>query len=104
MLMRAARSRRHWRRPTAVTAVAVGIAGLVGVAPAQAEPLVRCPSQDLQTAINNAPAGSTLVVFGHCTGTFIITKDLNLTGGAGAVLDANYTAFTVFVGGGARSG
>ncbi|MGW1811571.1 hypothetical protein [Streptomyces sp. NPDC002078] len=84
---------------TAATVAAMtAAAGLVGVVPAQAAPVirVRCPAQDLQAAINNASAGSTLQVSGICTGNFVITKNLTLTG-RGATLDGNHTGSVVTI-------
>lgn len=48
---------------------------------------VACPTENLQTAIDNAAAGSTIRITGTCTGRFRIDgKDLTLVGPA--VLDA----------------
>jgi hypothetical protein len=43
---------------------------------------VNCPADNLQDAIYAAPAGSTLLVSGTCTGNFYINKDLTLSGPA----------------------
>jgi hypothetical protein len=50
---------------------------------------VNCTTQNLQNKINAAPAGSTLLVKGTCTGTFTITKRLTVVGNPNATLDAN---------------
>ncbi|WP_051833084.1 hypothetical protein [Streptomyces katrae] len=87
----------------AATAMGVGLAGLVGAAPSHATEgiTVRCSSQSLQTAINNAAAGATLRLSGHCVGPFTITKNLTLTSGqdADAVLDGNQAGSTLTVSG-----
>jgi hypothetical protein len=62
-----------------------GSLALSGVAPAGASPVgitVHCPADNLQTAINAAPTGSTLLVDGTCTGNFYIGKNLTLSGPA----------------------
>ncbi|MER6919829.1 hypothetical protein ABT314_12545 [Streptomyces spiralis] len=90
----------------AATALAAttAVAGLVGAVPAQAAPvtLVRCPAQNLQTAIDSVPAGSTLLVSGTCTGNFTIDKNLSLVG-LGATLDGNRTGTVVTVAAGVRA-
>jgi len=56
-----------------------------GAAPAGANAAgitVNCPADNLQGAINAAPAGSTLLVSGTCTGNFYVNKDLTLSGPA----------------------
>ena len=65
--------------------MAGGFLAVSGVAPASASPAgitVHCPTDNLQTAINAAAAGSTLLVDGTCTGNFYIDKDLTLSGPA----------------------
>ena len=43
---------------------------------------VHCPTDNLQDAINSAPAGSRLLLDGTCTGNFYITNNLTLSGPA----------------------
>ena len=71
-----------------------GSLALSGAAPVGASPAgitVNCPADNLQDAIYSAPAGSTLLVSGTCTGNsfgnFYINKDLTLTGPA--ILDGS---------------
>lgn len=70
----------------AAVALGSGVAslGLISAAPpAGAEPVVvNCPPDNLQTAINNASSGSTILVSGTCLGAFTITKNLTLVGPA----------------------
>lgn len=84
-------TRAVWRWVTPATvAVAAGVIGPAAAGPAAAapqDPVVHCPSQDLQTAINSAPAGGTLRVDGTCVGNFTIAKSLTLIGGKSAALD-----------------
>src|SRR6516225_8804241 len=67
----------------AATLMSASSLALGGVAPAGATPgvTVHCPA-DLQSAISGAAPGSTVVVDGTCTGTFVIFQDLTLTGPA----------------------
>ena len=74
--------------------MAGGSLAVSGAAPAGASPAgitVNCPTDNLQNAIYAAPAGSTLLVSGTCTGNsfgnFYINKDLTLTGPA--ILDGS---------------
>ena len=66
--------------------IAGGSLALSGaVAPAGATPAgitVHCPTDNLQDAINSAPAGSRLLLDGTCTGNFYITNNLTLSGPA----------------------
>jgi Bacterial Ig-like domain (group 3) len=55
---------------------------------------------DLQAAINAANPGDTLDVTGHCTGNFIVNKDLTLQGEGSAVLDGGGTGTTIDIGSG----
>jgi hypothetical protein len=94
-------------RALIVTGIASLMAGgslaLSGVAPAGASPTsitVHCPADDLGAAIYAAPAGSTLLVDGTCTGNFYIDKDLTLSGpatldGGGVATVLNVMAGTV---------
>jgi predicted outer membrane repeat protein len=67
-------------------------------APAAAPIKVNCPADDLQAAINSAPAGATIRVSGTCIGNFSIAKDLTLVGaGSGATLDGNGTGRVVYI-------
>ena len=70
---------RSWVLFVAATGSLVAGGSLVisDVAPAGASPAVitvHCPTDNLQTAINNAVSGSTLLVNGTCTGNFSITR------------------------------
>ena len=54
--------------------IAGGSLAVSGAAPAGASPAgitVNCPADNLQDAIYSAPAGSTLLVNGTCTGNFL---------------------------------
>ena len=65
--------------------MAGGSLALSGAAPASASPAgitVNCPADNLADAIYSAPAGSTLLVSGTCTGNFYIDKSLTLSGPA----------------------
>jgi predicted outer membrane repeat protein len=67
-------------------------------APAAAPIKVKCPADDLQSAIDSARAGATIHVSGTCIGNFSIAKDLTVVGlGAGATLDGNSTGRVVFI-------
>jgi hypothetical protein len=71
-----------------LSALAV-VAVVLGLAPsAMASITVKCDTQSLQQKITNAPPGSTLLVEGHCVGTFHVAKNLTLTGNPHATLDA----------------
>ncbi len=70
--------------------VAMGLALAAGPA-AFASTAVHCPptgTDDLQAAMNSAPAGSQILIYGTCTGNFTVPKDLTLVG-ENAVLDGN---------------
>jgi hypothetical protein len=79
----------------------VGASVIGGTGTAVAATVVDCSTTNLQTAIDNAPAGATLVVTGTCTnpkplvGTFVIQQNLRLVGSGPAVLQgtANSTLF-----------
>ena len=65
--------------------MAGGSLAVSGVAPAGASPAVitvNCTADNLQTAINAAPPGSTLRVDGTCTGNFYINQNVTLSGPA----------------------
>jgi hypothetical protein len=90
-------------RVLVVTAIASLMAGgflaVSDVASAGASPAgitVHCPTDNLQTAINAAAPGSTLLVDGTCTGNFSIQKDLTLSGPA--ILDGGGIGVTLGVG------
>jgi hypothetical protein len=80
-----------------------GVIGIAMAAPADAATVtVNCPANDLQSAINGAAPGSTIVVRGTCTGSFSISTSLTLVGPAtlnGVQLGVGSTVLTV--GGGA---
>ena len=80
-----------------------GVIGVAAAAPADAATVtVNCPANDLQSAINSAAPGSTIVVRGTCTGSFSISTSLTLVGPAtlnGVQLGVGSTVLTV--GGGA---
>jgi hypothetical protein len=68
----------------ALAALSVGFSLIVSV-PAQADATnlyVNCVSHPagLQSAIDRVPAGSTLVIYGTCVGTFTVSKNLTLRG------------------------
>jgi hypothetical protein len=60
---------------------------------------VNCASDSLQTAINNAADGATLVVSGWCQGNFDIIKDITIIGTPGAVLSADDSGNVLGIGG-----
>ncbi|MFG2876886.1 hypothetical protein ACGFYU_18150 [Streptomyces sp. NPDC048337] len=96
------RPRMPWRRlaPALTVAVTTAAAGLAAASPASAAfILVNCPAQNLQTAINNAAAGDTLLVRGTCVGNFTIGKSLSLVGSSGATLNGNNAGRTLTVNG-----
>ena len=79
--------------------MAGGFLAVSSVPPASASPTgitVHCPADNLQTAINAAAPGSTLLVDGTCTGDFSIQKDLTLSGPA--ILDGGGIGVTLGVG------
>lgn len=59
---------------------------------------VDCSTTNLQTAIDNAAAGDTLVVTGVCKGSFLIDKSLTLLGSPAAVLDGQHNGGVLGVG------
>jgi hypothetical protein len=63
---------------------------------------VNCATANLQTKINNAATGSTLLIKGTCHGQFTIGKDLTLKGNPTATLDGDSGGTTLTVTG-ARS-
>lgn len=89
MYIQATRAVWRWVTPAtvAVTAGLIGPAAAVPAAAAPQDSVVHCPSEDLQTAINSAPAGGTLRVDGTCVGNFTIAKSLTVIGGKSAALD-----------------
>ena len=79
--------------------MAGGFLAVSDVATAAASPAgitVHCPADNLQTAINAAAPGSTLLVDGTCTGNFSIQKNLTLSGPA--ILDGGGIGVTLGVG------
>ena len=66
-----------------------GAALVAGGTAAAATVVVNCPANNLQSAINAAPSGSTLRVSGTCVGNFTIPAGKNLTLVGPAVLDGN---------------
>ncbi|WP_129593326.1 hypothetical protein [Streptomyces sp. C] len=88
------------RRTSLTVAFATAAAALATAAPASAATtVVNCPAQNLQTAIDNAASGDTLLVRGTCTGTFTIGKSLTLAGSSGATLNGNNAGRTLTVNG-----
>ncbi|GHI06703.1 hypothetical protein AQI88_30400 [Streptomyces cellostaticus] len=84
-----------WAVSAGALAMALGLAGGMPAAAAQTIQ-VNCANQNLQTAINNAPSGSTIVITGICVGQFTIAnKDLTLVGSGGAVLDGGHAGRTL---------
>ncbi|MBW5483151.1 hypothetical protein [Streptomyces bambusae] len=95
-------ARAGWRRlvPAVTVAVTTAAAGLAAASPASAAFIfVNCPTQNLQTAINNAAPGDILLIRGTCVGTFTIGKSLTLTGSSGATLNGNDAGRTLTVNG-----
>jgi hypothetical protein len=56
---------------------------------------VNCSTQNLQTKINAAPPGSTLLIKGTCIGNFLVNKNLTLKGNPSATLDGNDSGTTL---------
>jgi hypothetical protein len=74
----------------AVVVVAMVATGLsVAQSTAHASTAVNCASKNLQTAINAAASGSTLLVKGTCEGVFTLTKNITLKGSPAATLDGD---------------
>jgi hypothetical protein len=73
------------------TVVVAMVAGALSVAQgaADASTTVNCASKSLQTAINAAATGSTLLIKGTCSGSFTVAKNLTLKGSPTATLDGN---------------
>ncbi|MGW3358196.1 hypothetical protein ACWDFL_22615 [Streptomyces bungoensis] len=89
-------TRRRWL-PAGLMAAALAAGPL---APAAAAPvvMVRCPDDNLQTAITAAAPGSMLLVSGTCTGPFRITRPLTLMGiGLDPTLDGRNAGTVVTV-------
>ncbi|MFL5798919.1 MAG: choice-of-anchor Q domain-containing protein [Actinomycetota bacterium] len=80
----------------AFTSSAVVVAVIALASPAQATTItVNCSSQNLQTKINAAPAGATLLIKGTCIGNFLVNKVLTLKGNPSATLDGNDSGTTL---------
>jgi fibronectin-binding autotransporter adhesin len=58
---------------------------------------VNCSTQNLQTKINSAPPGSTLLIKGTCIGNFTVNKNLTLKGNPSATLDGNDAGSTLTI-------
>jgi nitrous oxidase accessory protein NosD len=86
------------RLATAFFGCLVAAAALVTPGAVAATTLVRCGAgTDLQTAIDAAAPGDTLIVKGMCIGTFMIDKDLTLSGAPRATLDARGAGTTLTI-------
>ncbi|MFL5798923.1 MAG: choice-of-anchor Q domain-containing protein [Actinomycetota bacterium] len=84
------------RAIAAVCSAAMMLAVVALATPAQAATFtVDCSSQNLQTKINAAPAGSTLLIKGTCLGSFLVDKNLTLKGNPSATLDGNDAGTTL---------
>jgi len=70
-------------------------------ASAAASTAVDCSASSLQTAINNASPGASLLVSGTCSGTYTINQNLTLIGHRSAVLDGQGDGTTLTVAPGA---
>jgi len=83
------------------TMVVIGCLGAVwlgaATAPAAAPIKVHCPVDNLQAAIDSAPAGAVIHVAGTCTGNFTIAKDLTLVGTGAATLNGNFAGRVVYI-------
>ena len=89
------------RKVLAVLLVLAG--GLLAAPAASAQTIgVNCASANLQTKIDNATTGSTLLIKGTCHGQFAIGKDLTLKGNPTATIDGDSGGTTLTVTG-ARS-
>ncbi len=89
----------------AVASAMAATALLFGAGPAAAATNVYCPSDDLQTAIDNASQGATLTIFGTCYGNFVVDGtnttnfgQLTLQGGSsGATLNGRGAGSTLLI-------
>jgi hypothetical protein len=82
----------------ALVSSALMTAVLAVAAPASAATIsVHCPAQDLQTKIDAAPGGSTLLISGTCVGNFVLDKNLTLKGNPTATLDGNDVGRTLTI-------
>ena len=90
-----------WHHLRPVRRGLVLVAAFIAAASAASTPAsaatVDCKSQNLQTKIDNAPAGATLKVKGSCVGTFTIAKSLTLVGSLSATLDAQQEGTTLTI-------
>jgi hypothetical protein len=86
------------RAPIAVV-VATVVVAVIGIAtPGFASTInVNCSTQSLQSKINSAPAGSTLLIKGTCLGNFVVDKNLTLKGDPTATLDGNDAGTTLAI-------
>jgi fibronectin-binding autotransporter adhesin len=93
------RPRSALRRNLAAAVAAAAVWAFTSIpAPALAATInVSCPAQNLQTKIDAATAGSTLLITGTCRGTFLVDKDLTLKGDPTATLDGNGEGSTLFI-------
>jgi hypothetical protein len=78
-----------------VLLMALGLA-LAGAPSALASTVVHCPTDDLQAALNSAPAGSQIIIYGTCTGNFTVPTNVTLVG-ENAVLDGNHSGTVLTV-------
>jgi hypothetical protein len=94
-------ARRLSARGPAAVAVLVSaalVALLAPPTPASAATInVHCPQQDLQTKIDSAPGGATLLITGTCVGNFFLDKNLTLKGNPTATLDGNDSGTTLTI-------
>jgi hypothetical protein len=87
------------RRPLVWFVAAAVMGALVVAAPvaAEASRTFDCDSHPLQPKIDNASAGSTLLISGTCHGNFVVKKDLTLKGDPSATLDGGGGGSTLSV-------
>jgi hypothetical protein len=87
------------RRGFVTAAVVLALIGLMIAAPgASASTItVNCAKQSLQTKINKAAPGSTLLISGTCTGNFAVGKNLTLKGNPSATLDGGGAGTTLTI-------
>jgi fibronectin-binding autotransporter adhesin len=74
-----------------VVGLAASVLGVAALAPPalSATINVNCNTTNLQTEIDSAPPGSTLLIKGICIGRFTVDKNLTLRGNPAATLDGN---------------
>ena len=96
------RNRNHLARMTVMPGLVAVIS--LPAAPAAADTVVRCTGNPsaLQPALAAASAGDTLRIEGTCRGTFVVDRNLTLSGKDNATLDGNGAGPVLSIGAGTR--